>query len=399
PQIETVLAALEAHNESPYFGRYLVDPVTDTTAAGELVFLNELLNRLADDIYGDELAGTGVDIPKGSLELTELPGGMSMASSVVQHAIDTAAGSPDGRYVQKYSGDYFNGADWRVVVRDALAATIADLGGIPADPPRPQEEYVHPLSALSEGLVFEPTLLGNRGTWEQIVEAGPVVLGEFIFPLGQSGFVDSAGDPDPNFDSLHSIWGEWRYVPMLHIAEDLATDPDGDVDNDGVLDGFEKWYFGSNGPAPTDDADDDGATLLDEFLNGLDPTAADTDIDGFLDGVELEHACLRPQARDGESDPDGDGLTNYEEVDHGDPCSAGPGALPATPAPGTPVPGTPASGTPTPGTPVAPPPSGRVGLVPGDGGGVAGWWYALAGAAALVVAGGLFFLGKARRRG
>jgi hypothetical protein len=38
PEIETVLAALETNNESPYFGRYLVDPVTDTTAAGELVF-------------------------------------------------------------------------------------------------------------------------------------------------------------------------------------------------------------------------------------------------------------------------------------------------------------------------------------------------------------------------
>jgi hypothetical protein len=396
PEIETVLAALEAHDGSPYFGRYLVDPVTDTTAAGELVFLNELLNRLADDIYGDELSGTGVDIPKGSLEFVELPGGMSMASSVVQHAIDTAAGSPDGRYAQKYGGDYFNGADWRVVVRDALAATIADLGGIPADPPRPQEEYVHPLSALSEGLVFEPTLLGNRGTWEQIVEAGPVVLGEFIFPLGQSGFVDSAGNPDPNFDSLHSIWGEWRYVPMLHIAEDLAADPDGDVDNDGVLDGFEEWYFGSNSPAPTDDADGDGAVLLDEFLNGLDPSEADTDVDGLPDGFELVNACLHPQARDGQGDPDNDGQSSLEEyADGSDPCPAGPGAPPSP----TPSPATPAPGTPAPGTPAAPPPSGKVGLIGQEGGGVAGWWYALAGAAALVVAGGLFFLGKARRRG
>ena len=391
PEIETVLAALEAHEGSPYFGRYLVDPVTDTTVAGELVFLNELLNRLADAIYGDELAGTGVDIPKGSLEFVELLGGMSQASSVVQHAIDTAAGSPDGRYVQRYSGDYFNGADWRVVVRDALAATITDLGGIPADPPRPQEEYVHPLSALSEGLVFEPTPLGNRGTWEQIVEAGPVVLGEFIFPLGQSGFVDSGGNPDPNFDSLQSIWGEWRYVPMLHIAEDLAADPDGDVDNDGVLDGFEKWYFGSNGPAPTDDADGDGASLLDEFLNGLDPSEADTDVDGLPDGFELANACLRPQARDAQSDADSDGLSNLEEYTAlSDPCSAGPGAPPsATPPPVTPAPGTPA----------APPPTGKVGLIDHEGGGVASWWYALAGAAALVVTGGLFFLGKARRRG
>jgi hypothetical protein len=400
PQVETVLAALEANNGSPYFGRYLVDPVTDTTAAGELVFLNALLKNLKDAIYGDELAGTGVDIPDGALELIPLPGGMSMASSVVQHAIDSAAGSPDGRYTQKYSGDYFNGADWRVVVRDALAATIDKLSVMPADVPRPQEQYVHPLSALNSKLSFPPTPLGNRGTWEQIVEAGPTVLGEFVFPLGQSGFVDAEGNPDPNFTSLHSIWGEWRFLPMLHIAEDLAMDPDGDVDNDGVLDGFEKWYFGSNDPSPSDDADGDGATLLDEFLNGLDPLEADTDVDGLADGFELANACLRPQARDAESDADSDGLGNLEEYTAlSDPCAAGPGA-PATPTtpPGTPAPGTPASGTPTAGTPAAPPPSGRLSPDAGEGRAMATWQYSLV-AAALVFMGGLVYLTMARRRG
>jgi hypothetical protein len=212
--------------------------------------------------------------------------------------------------------------------------------------------------------------------------------------------VDSAGNPDPNFDSLHSIWGEWRYVPMLHIAEDLAADPDGDVDNDGVLDGFEEWYFGSNSPSPNEDADGDGAALLDEFLGGLNPTAADTDVDGLPDGFEHANACLRPQARDAQDDLDSDGLSNVEEyTELSDPCSAGPGAPPATPAPVTPAPGTPASGTPAPGTPVAPPPSGKAGPAVDQGGGMAAWRYALAGAAVLVATGGLFFLGKARRRG
>jgi len=311
PDVNTVLAALEAHNGSPEFGRYIIDPVTETTTAGEMEFLTELIDDLASAIYGDEFSGTAVGTPTG---LTAL--------NLVQHAIDSAAGSPAGRYTQAYSGDYFNGADWRVVVRDTFSDTIVELGGIPSDPPRPEDTYVHPLAGLFPSLVFDPVLMGNRGTWEQIVEVGPVVLGEFIFPLGQSGFVSSAGTPDPNFDSLHSIWAEWRFVPMLHIAEDLATDPDGDVDNDGVLDGFEEWYFGSNSPGPTDDGDGDDASLLDEFLNGLDPTEADTDGDVMPDGFELANACLnQPQARDSTGDPDTDGLDNLAEYTAGaDPC-------------------------------------------------------------------------------
>ncbi len=309
--METVLVALEAHNGPPESGRHIIDPVTETTTAGEMEFLVDLIDDLATAIYGDEFSGTAVGTPTGPTAL-----------NLVQHAIDSAAGTPAGRYVQAYSGDYFGGADWRVVVRDTFSDTIDDLGGIPSDPPRPEDTYAHPLSGLFPELVFEPTLLGNRGTWEQIVEVGPVVLGEFIFPLGQSGFISSARVPDLHFDSLHSIWGEWRFVPMLHIAEDLATDPDGDVDNDGVLDGFEEWYFGSNSPGPTDDYDTDGASLLDEFLNGLDPTEADTDGDGMADGFELANDCLnQPQARDSTGDPDTDGLDNLGEYTAGaDPC-------------------------------------------------------------------------------
>jgi len=273
-------------------------------------------------------------------------------------------------------------------VRDTFSATINDLDGGPSDSPRPEDAYVHPLAALNPNLVFDPVPMGNRGTWEQIVEAGPVVLGEFIFPLGQSGFIDSGANPDPHFDSLHSIWAEWRFVPMLHIAEDLATDPDGDVDDDGVLDGFERWYFGSNSPQPTDDADEDGASLLDEFLNGLDPTEADTDGDGMADGFEVASACLSPQARDSTADPDADGLDNLTEYTGAtDPC---------TPEPAAPPPATPAP--PEPPAPVAPPPTGSGGLVADEGSGMATWWYALISGAILLVISGLAALGKARGR-
>ena len=375
PQVDTVLAALEAYDRSPDFGRHIIDPVTDTVWAGEFEFLDELIDRLGSAIFGDEFSGTAVAAP------TE-----SSALNLVQHAIDTAAGSPPGRYVQRYSGDYFNGEDWRVVVRDTLSQTINELGGIPADQPRPEDTYEHPLSALYPDLVFQPTPTGDRGTWEQIVEVGPAVLGEFIFPLGQSGFIDSEGKPDPDFDSLHPIWREWRFVPMLSIAQDLAADPDGDVDDDGVLDAFERWYFASNSSRPTDDADADGASLRDEFLHGLDPTEPDTDGDGMADGLELASACLNPQARDATADGDGDGADNLSEQARGtDPCTPERGAAAPAAAPA----GAPALTLPA---------TGSGGLLTEQGSGAAIWWCALGGGGALLVLVGLAGLGITRSR-
>lgn len=278
PQVDTVLAQLEAHNGAPFFGRKFVDPVTATTSTGHVSFLYNLINRLSTAIYGDELSGTGVSPPTGVAGL-----------HAVQHAIDSAAGSPPGRYQQQYAGDYFNGIDWRIVVRDAFSQTIADTGGIPPDSARGNDTFVHPLSALFPSLVFEPTPTGNRGVWEQIVEVGPTVKGEFVFPLGQSGFIDVFGNPDPHFTSLHQVWHGWQFVPILRVSLDLDLDPDGDVDNDGVFDAFERWYYGDTSPAAVSDSDGDGATLIEEFLRGSDPTHRDTDRDGVVDGAEI--AC------------------------------------------------------------------------------------------------------------
>ncbi len=307
PAVDTVLADLEAFQGGPMAGRNFIDPVTATTTAGEIPFLNSLISHLSSAIWGDELSGTGIGNPGGSFGL-----------DVVQHTIDSVAAGSSGAYGQVYTGDYFNGTDWRVVVRDAFAQTITDLGGgIPADGTRGQSNYVHPLAALFPNLVFDQTPAGNRGIWEQNIEAGPTVRGEFIFPLGQSGFIDSGGLPSDHSDSLHDTWRDWRFVPMLHVTEDLTLDPDGDVDNDGVLDAFERWYFGSNSPAPNSDADGDGLNLLGEYYFGSDPTDADTDDDGFPDAGDNCAASRNP----GQEDLDGDGAGDDCDRDlDGDDC-------------------------------------------------------------------------------
>jgi hypothetical protein len=275
PAVDTVLAALELHNGSPLFGRFFIDPVAATTVRGEVAFLNTFINQLAVDIYGDEYSGA---IPNAT-------GGR--AFNIVQHAIDSAAGDLPGAYPQSYSGDYFNGIGWETRLRDTLSALAG--GGIPADAPRGVSRYRHPLVDLSPELEFEPTPAGNRGTYEQIVEVGPVVNGEFIFPLGQSGLIQgplSSISVDPHFTSLHPIWRDWRFVPMLHVGQDMGGGGDGDGDGDGVLDGYERWYFGNTSRGATDDSDGDGATLAEEFQAGTDPTVGDTDRDGIPDGTD-----------------------------------------------------------------------------------------------------------------
>ncbi|HUQ52155.1 MAG TPA: penicillin acylase family protein, partial [Gammaproteobacteria bacterium] len=280
--VDTVLAALEAHNAAPMFGRYFEDPVTATTGAGEVAFLNTFINNLATAIFGDEYAGA-IGVPTGTRAL-----------ALVVHAIDSAANSPAGHYSQEYSGDYFNGTPWTQVVRDTFSALAT--GGIPAPSARGTSSYNHPLAALNPALSFDPTPLGNRGTWEQIVESGPTVKGEFMFPLGQSGDINGTftitptlniTSIDSNVTSMQPIWRDWRFLPMLHVAETIeGGSSTGDADADGVLDGFEKWYFDATTVAAKDNGDGDKSKLVDEFENGSDPTDADTDDDGLVDGFD-----------------------------------------------------------------------------------------------------------------
>jgi len=295
PQVDTVLAALEAFQAPPTSGRAFIDPVTATQTEGELAFLNSMISRFSSAIWGDELSGTGIGNPGGSFGL-----------DVIQHTIDSVAPGSTGAYGQAYTGDYFNGTDWRVVVRNAFAQTITDLGGIPADGTRGMSNYAHPLAALFPNLVFDQTPVGNRGIWEQNIEVGSTVKGEFIFPLGQSGFIDSGGLPADNADSLQDTWRDWRFAPMLHVTEDLLLDPDGDVDNDLVLDAFERWYYDSNSPLANSDTDGDGLDLQGEYYFGSDPTDPDTDDDGFVDFLDNCAASRNPGQQNLDGDRSGD---------------------------------------------------------------------------------------------
>jgi len=74
----------------------------------------------------------------------------------------------------------------------------------------------------------------------------------------------------------------------LRRRQSFGVDEDGDTDDDGVLDGFEKWYYGGSlANDAASDTDGDGADLATEYRWGSDPTLADTDGDLTPDGNDV----------------------------------------------------------------------------------------------------------------
>jgi hypothetical protein len=65
--------------------------------------------------------------------------------------------------------------------------------------------------------------------------------------------------------------------------------PPKDTDADGLPDGWELTYWLNLSQGPAGDPDGDGATNLDEFNNGTNPTNPDTDADGFRDKPEDDY--------------------------------------------------------------------------------------------------------------
>jgi hypothetical protein len=291
-----------AETLSPEKGRefedaLVVEPLgtalVDSAASGAADYVKGWATQLAADIYGDEYDPATVS------KLTS-----DRAIGWALHAIDDAEGDVTGAYANVYAGDYFNGADWKQVVRDSFCDYVTANPTID-DKTRRMTTYNHPLAALpcqattfcATPISFDPTPYGNRGTWEQIVEVGSTVKGEFMFPLGQSGHIEgtAAGFTGNNVQqsyhtaSLQPLWRDWRFAPMLKVCEDvtLGGDEDGDTDGDGVLDAFEKWYYGDITNGATSDTDGDGADLAAEYRWGSDPTLADTDGDAVVDGNDV----------------------------------------------------------------------------------------------------------------
>jgi hypothetical protein len=84
-----------------------------------------------------------------------------------------------------------------------------------------------------------------------------------------------------------------------------------DSDEDGMYDSWEILYFGNLDQSFLDDFDSDGIINWGEYLAQLDPTSADQDGDGLIDGLQEVQVYLTDPRT---ADTDGDGLDDGFEV-------------------------------------------------------------------------------------
>lgn len=139
--------------------------------------------------------------------------------------------------------------------------------------------------------------------WDTTLTAGEVAL------LASGTAADSL-DQDADADGLPDAW---EALYGLATDDDGSVDPDngpdGDPDNDGATN-IQEFNLGSDPTNP--DADDDGLNDGGELAAGSDPFNPDTDGDGLEDGEEIDRGTNPNLA-----DSDGDGLSDPDEITNG----------------------------------------------------------------------------------
>jgi len=110
---------------------------------------------------------------------------------------------------------------------------------------------------------------------------------EDAFPYDENEWLDADGDGiGSNTDGVDNDASEWRDFDGDGIGDNL----DADSDDDGLPDAWETEHnFNLFYNDANQNPDNDGLTNLQEFTAGTNPRVRDTDIDGIIDGTELNN--------------------------------------------------------------------------------------------------------------
>lgn len=204
------------------------------------------------------------------------------------------------------------------------------------------ERYQFTLSAGSSQTILIPMSLKTEIGVTSTVSGGGSIRARIISPFGQEIGSEILGNANgqsslrfaenTSFFGLHGV--EITNVESRTTTFEVVIDYDTDIEGDDIPDSTQEWYSNYQ-----DDSDDDGIGDDDEDDMGPDPMNSDrdgdnlsdyeeryiygtaisnNDTDGDLmpDGWEVQMG-LNPLLKDGNRDPDFDGLLNIDEYRHG----------------------------------------------------------------------------------
>ncbi len=152
--------------------------------------------------------------------------------------------------------------------------------------------------------------------------AAPFVTGAAALALSvDSGLSmqDLKDDILNSVDAVDSLTGKTVTGGRLNINNLIRQIGSPDSDGDGMPNRFEIQYgLDPNDATDADaDPDGDGLTNFQEYQNATSPVSKDTDGDGLSDGFEVTYLLDPTSASDAALDSDQDGLTNLQEYQAG----------------------------------------------------------------------------------